>query len=392
MDQITVKENEELIMKVLVITECYPRKEKEFSGVYLKQQFDEFQNLGHQIDVCILSNGQGTPLKKIDEPGFRYYSIGYTTNRYELFPTVKLRQYIRSLLFLAKDNQYDLISIHLVSDSALIATVKTARRLHIPVAVHFHGLNVWSNYATVHPFREKMYAIRRKRILNKTNLLVGVSDKVSDIIRKKIEKIPVATVYNGVDTLFFQPQTTIPDEFKIISVARLIPIKGLEDLIRSFSEFSWENKGVSLEIIGDGPEDKKLKETAKMCNVEKEVTFAGRLPYQIVSDKLRAGSVFVLPSYYEALGCVYLEAMACGLPAVGVKGMGIDEIIEDGVNGYTVPPHDEKALAQVMRTLYQDRALLEKMGKNARRTAERYSWANSAKELEKHYMECLKNA
>jgi glycosyltransferase involved in cell wall biosynthesis len=81
---------------------------------------------------------------------------------------------------------------------------------------------------------------------------------------------------------------------------------------------------------------------------------------------MRRCTVFALPSVYEGLGCVYLEAMACAKPVIGCYEQGIDEVIQDGETGILVPPEDESRLSEAILSLLRNRHLCQKVGSRAR--------------------------
>ncbi|MGA8868520.1 MAG: glycosyltransferase family 4 protein, partial [Candidatus Sulfotelmatobacter sp.] len=81
---------------------------------------------------------------------------------------------------------------------------------------------------------------------------------------------------------------------------------------------------------------------------------------------MRSCTLFVLPSRFEGLGCVYLEAMACGKPAIGCRGQGIDEIIEHGTNGWLIPVDGLEELVQGLQVLLADSVLRRHIGEAAR--------------------------
>ncbi len=105
---------------------------------------------------------------------------------------------------------------------------------------------------------------------------------------------------------------------------------------------------------------------------------------------MQGGVVLALPSRYEGLGCVYLEAMACGRPAIGCLGQGIDEIIEDGSNGLLVPPGNAAALADALKALLRDPELRRRIGTVAQNTIRRrYTLDHQAQQLAALYLECV---
>jgi teichuronic acid biosynthesis glycosyltransferase TuaC len=121
-------------------------------------------------------------------------------------------------------------------------------------------------------------------------------------------------------------------------------------------------------VIGDGPELTRLFKLAEKLGVLTRIRFQGRQSRNEVAEAYRRCSVFVLPSRYEGLGCVYLEAMASGKVAVGCRGQGIEEVIRHGENGWLVPPEDLPELIEALRRLLRDDALRTKLGAAARDT------------------------
>ncbi len=372
-------------MHILIISECYPTAEAPQYGIFVKQQADELQKLGNTFDVLIPHN-TGRSGNIVQHNSKAYYTAEYKLFRYNLFPRVAAKRYYRQLYAMLSGGNYGAVSVHITSDAILELTVRACNKLSIPVVAHYHGLNVWEEYTTKHPRRDKWYARKRKRVLNKTQAIVGVSQKVTDIVRSGITKVPSYTVYNGVDlSRFSSKEHKTHDKLRIVGVGNLIRIKGFEYLIRAFARLMTDEKNLSLHIVGEGVEHSTLEALTEELGVKDSVIFHGKLPYDEVAEQMSSSDIFVLPSFYEALGCVYLEAMACGVPAIGVKGMGIDEIIVDGENGYLVEPCNVDDLYDKMKTALSDRDALAKMGEKAYATAQKFTWEASAKALNEIY-------
>ena len=82
-------------------------------------------------------------------------------------------------------------------------------------------------------------------------------------------------------------------------------------------------------------------------------------------DLYQTHQLMVLPSAYESYGIVYVEAQQFGVPVIGTTAGAAQEIIKQGENGYLIPPEDHQALATLLQTLHQDRALLLQLSQNA---------------------------
>ena len=118
--------------------------------------------------------------------------------------------------------------------------------------------------------------------------------------------------------------------------------------------------------------------------------FVGRQSRRQVADALRRCTIFVLPSRYEALGCVYLEAMSTGKPAIGCRNQGIAEVIHHGWNGLLVGPDNQEELTQAISTLLRDEPARRKMSTAARNTIlDGFTLAHQSENLARVYRECV---
>jgi glycosyltransferase involved in cell wall biosynthesis len=124
--------------------------------------------------------------------------------------------------------------------------------------------------------------------------------------------------------------------------------------------------------------------------IAERVEFLGRRTRLEVAQLLRESLIFVLPSRYEGLGCVYLEAMASGIPAIACEGQGIAEVIRHGENGFLVAENNWHALADVLRTLLTKPELRRTVGIQARQSVtEGFTLAHQAQRLRAIYAGCL---
>jgi glycosyltransferase involved in cell wall biosynthesis len=131
-----------------------------------------------------------------------------------------------------------------------------------------------------------------------------------------------------------------------VTVARLTEQKGHADLVRAIPRVLERVPGARFVWVGDGPEEWRLREALGLAGVEGAVTLTPRHPD--VPALLAAADVVVLPSRFEGLPLVALEAMAAGTPVVGMSVVGLDEAIRDGVTGRRVPARDSEALADAI--------------------------------------------
>ena len=99
--------------------------------------------------------------------------------------------------------------------------------------------------------------------------------------------------------------------------------------------------------------------------------------------------LFVLPSWGEGYGIVYIEAMAAGCIAVGAKDEGIEDTIRDGENGFLVPAGDTQAVCRVMRSVFEHREAYADLRERGRQAARALTWARNAQTVESIYQEAI---
>ena len=187
---------------------------------------------------------------------------------------------------------------------------------------------------------------------------------------------------------FRRAKKPLPAAPVILSVGNLIPIKGHEVLIRAVAALVAEFPELTLDIIGRGPEQSRLQTLAQQLGIGHSVRFLGQQSRQQVAAAMRQCTVFALPSRYEGLGCVYLEAMSAGKPVIGCRGQGIAEIIHHGSNGFLVGPDNEKELALALAMLLRDEPRRRSLGAAARDTIlDRLTLEQQAESLARIYRE-----
>jgi glycosyltransferase involved in cell wall biosynthesis len=161
-------------------------------------------------------------------------------------------------------------------------------------------------------------------------------------------------------------------------VGRLDPVKGVDYLFAAAGAMGLESSDRVL-IIGDGPDEARLRAAASRHGVAEHVVWAGRIsePHLV----LPAMDVLVLPSVYEAFGNVLLEAMASGIPVIGRDADAVRaftasrEIIEDGSTGFITDSTNPRSLADKLQWLRSHPAERVEMGRRGRARAEGRSWS-----------------
>jgi glycosyltransferase involved in cell wall biosynthesis len=230
---------------------------------------------------------------------------------------------------------------------------------------------------------------------------VCVSRDVADFSIKRggLPSAKISVIPNGVD--FDRYANAAPADLTqfgvprgsrvLLFVGRLDPQKGPLQLLEASAQLFPDHSDLHLVIVGDGPLGAELRSWTLARNLESRVHFAGR--QENVAGLMRAADLFVLPSQWEGLPNVVLEAMAAGTPIVATAVEGIRELLEDGRLGVIVPQSGETGLADAIREALGQKEKLRQATSAAQAiVAKRFTWPLVVAEYELLYARLLSDA
>ncbi len=207
------------------------------------------------------------------------------------------------------------------------------------------------------------------RHLHKFDKVVCVSDYMTeDVAARGFPREKLITIYNGVDL----PQVECQDGGFILSLGRIVRLKGLDILIKAMAHTEGQ-----LKICGEGPERKNLERLSHRMGLTDRIDFMGRVNEEEKVHMLSTCRMFVIPSVHEAYGMVAAEAMSYGKPVIASDTGGLPEVVGDA--GVLVPPQDEKELAVAINSLNGDQERRRELGDAARKRMEAFTWDEIAK-------------
>jgi sugar transferase (PEP-CTERM/EpsH1 system associated) len=222
----------------------------------------------------------------------------------------------------------------------------------------------------------------------------------AEIERARVSPDKVVTIHNGVDTREFVALDAraatrarrafgIPAGAPLVGAAgRLHRQKGFADLITALAQVRERFPAVRLLLVGDGELRGDLEAHAQALGLSEVVVFAGLRTD--IPEILAGLDLFALPSLWEGLPNVVLEAMAAGLPVAATAVGGTPEIVVDGVTGILVPPQDPEVLAQAITRLLGDPGLRHRMGQAGQeRVAQRFTVERMVEQTERLYERLL---
>jgi glycosyltransferase involved in cell wall biosynthesis len=328
------------------------------------------RRLGHRVVViartCEIPPGSGVEFRRVPGPS-RPFLLAYPW--FVLLGTLAVRRWRRGIVQATGAvvlNRVDIVNVHYV---------------------HQVGPAYASRSGAL--FRAQIKLVRVvKRVserlcygFNAGACFVCVSEGVAEEVRRFYPRLSerVITVHNGVDLDAFSPGHRAGEAAALraalgVAEGRLLAAfvgsewerKGLEPAIRALARApAWE-----LLVAGDGDRD-RYERMAESLGVAGAVHWLGitedvQLVYELAD-------AFVLPTSYETFSLVTFEAAAMGLPILATAVNGVSELLEDGRNGFVIT-RDPESIAGRLRELAEDSALRERLGREARESARRFSW------------------
>ena len=286
---------------------------------------------------------------------------------------------------LHEEKPFDLVHAHMLPRDGH-AGLLVARALGVPMALTVHGTDVLRYFE---PGRTPW--ARNRRIAQEADALMAVSTLLlSRVAPWRGEGKITRVVPNGVD-LSLVPEQTRTTPRAVISVGTLKARKCMDRTLEAFARLAGEFPDATLTIVGMGEMEGALRRRIAELHLEQRVTLTGGLPHGQVLARMAESDLFVLPSWGEGYGIVYIEAMAAGCIAVGAKGEGIEDTIRDGENGFLVPAGDTDAVCRVMRDVFAHRERYAGLRERGRQTARALTWARNADTVAAIYQEMLEN-
>ncbi|MCH5172086.1 MAG: glycosyltransferase [Erysipelotrichales bacterium] len=374
---------------IAFITTIYPTKNKKWYGIYLKNIAKSLIRLGHKLNVVYIHEGEGVVHNSVYD-GIPITHVYYKPSLLHKFMIPQGFGFKSDFEYIIKKYNFDDAIIHFYPPAFQNYMITTLKENGVKVLHYIHSRNIWKRIDEKRPVLRKLfYNNFYKRAYKKCDNIICVSKVVENDFKTKLKKAPAKVVYNGVDSIFFNDIKNIKKmddkQVNLISVANLYSIKGHKYVLEALKDLVNKHKYVKFKylIIGNGMEKNNLKQMVKDYELNRNVTFVDEMSQEKIKQILLKYDIFILPSYYEALGCVYLEAMASGCYTIGCKHQGISEIITP-CNGYLVDEYSSEEIVITIEDIINNVKHNSYIRRNAIKTAKEYTWMNSAKELSKH--------
>lgn len=279
-----------------------------------------------------------------------------------------------------------------------------AKWLGIPSVGTFHTFYADPGYLTAFNLPDKAVMQRLMWryslfIFSQCNTVVCPSEAVREaMVARGLRSKPVL-ISNGIDSVALRPHQEIVAlraKYQLhgptfIYVGRLSPEKSLDLLLRAFQHVVAHLPEARLVLIGSGPYGPRLDQIVGQLGLNSHVVQLGYVPHHdlLAQNLPRLGDVFVTASKTENQPLSIMEALAFGLPVVGVNARGMPELVADSVNGLLCQPDDPIDMARGMMRLMTDEALRHRMSKAAIASVAKHAIRHTIDELEQTYRQTI---
>jgi len=328
----------------LEITPFFPTEES-FRGPYV---FDQVKAIARNSDyevivIKLISFYDKVSVKEYEYQGVKVYNFKVLDFPSSILPGLfhdinnyRLKKFIQNTIGIV---MFDVAVIHShVIYPAGALGVALGNEFGIKNFIQHHGLDVFqrdNGRILKGKLRELNIRYMHQKfldIVNTTDLNIGVSQKVMDHLEsiKGFTNDKAYILYNGVDITKFYRKENVDrlKNFTIGCIGNFWPLKDQMTLLKALSILVEDAKDLKVKFVGSGPTLQACKDYVAQHHLEECVEFLSEIDHTELNTFYNSLDLFVLPSYYEALGCVYTEALQVGVPIIAVKGQGIEELIK----------------------------------------------------------------
>lgn len=334
---------------------------------------------GHDV-IVVTNHDKGLP-KKDRMNGFNVYRISTIGDN-----LISVFYFWFKLLILIKRLKPTLV--HFQGVNTATPGIISRKLFKIPFVVYGRGSDVYQSW--------KFKTIISKHVLKNADGVISLTEYMKNEF-KKITPCNVTVIPNGITLDRFKGEKKqlreklafSADETVVIFLSRLNKVKGPKYLIEAAEIIQKQKIKYKVLIVGDGDEKCKLEALTKTKGLCENIFFIGEVPNKEVVEYLVLSDIFVLPTLSEGFGIVYIEAMASGLPIVTTKIMGVNELVEDGKNGFLVDTKNPEQIAEKIKVLISDKKLTEEISMANKKKATKYSWDRIVSKIEKVYKQSI---
>jgi glycosyltransferase involved in cell wall biosynthesis len=353
-------------------------------AVYVKHLSNKLTEKGHC--VTIVARGSFGVQQESVKAGLRIVRVPIAP----LYPFhVHIHGILVNKIIKSLEHRLDILHAHSPYVPAVNTSIPLLTTMHTLERIDFLHYEAKGLRRLAYKIASYVISSMELKLFQNSDMLTAVSSHVFNELNMfyGLER-EGAVLGNGVDEETFVPLRDRRKRKKdyVLYVGRMNYRKGLFDLVECAKHVCKERPDVSFVLVGEGPLASSIFRKAAEAGIRKNITFTGFVSRERLKQLYQNCSVLALPSHYEGLPTVMLEAMACGIPVVATRIGGHTDVISDGLNGFLVPVRAPKEMVEPILKLLDDENLNEEIGRAARDTIEKdYTWDRISEKVLKCY-------
>ena len=325
---------------------------------------------------------------------FRYKSIHFNYGGYFYVIPAPFGSKMKEIV---KDLKLDILHSHQPYSLGSEA-MKFSKKFSIPLVFTYHiKYEEYSHYVPLIPGAISKRYIRKITVgySNKCDNVIAPSTAIKKLLRDHKITAPISIIPSGINIDNFANATgqrnsirekynIKSDDIMLITASRIVEEKNINFLIQSFSLMKKKFENIKFMIVGDGAVKEELEEMTKKLGFERDIIFTGLVDRTEIVSLYQASDIFVFASHTETQGLVAVEAMAAGSPVVAIKASGIEDIVQDGEDGFLTNDSKEEFAEKVLK-IATDEELRKKMAEKAKENSRKFEIAPWVEKIVKLY-------
>lgn len=296
-----------------------------------------------------------------------------------------------------KDLNLDLIHTHTEFPLGIWGR-RSARKLGIPMVHTMHTIyEELTHYIikirVLEALAKSVARSLSKRFCNSADAVIVPTEKIEELLKNYGVEKDISVIPTGIELDKFSQGRYSQDRVKslraqygvnesdkvLLYIGRISKEKNIAEILHGLTDYLPQHPNVKFLLVGDGPEREILQNLAKCLGIAGQVQFIGEKPWEQIGLYYQLGDVFISASQSETQGLTYIEALAAGLPLIAKTDRCLNNVLFDGVNGFTFSDQDSMCLA--LNTFFSDSHICSRMSSVAAQSVTRFSAGNFAKSI-----------
>lgn len=379
-------------MKILLTTDTY---ENQICGVSssIKTLREGLIRRGHDVRVLLLSKNRKSKVRGND-----YLIASFPVRVIDFRQSVRFRDKIIDEIVLWNP---DIVHIQTEWFSGRIGK-RIAERCGCPYinTSHTSWEDFTKGFIPTNALRTRVSKRLLERNYSQSSAIIAPSHKMADVLNNHDIDLPTYIVPTGVDLDFFNKDLSLEERIELrkeldvdesarilLYLGRVSKEKNLDELLDYFSSLIKKDGNIVLVIAGEGPYLSKLENRAKKLKITDNVRFAGVVQNEDTYKYYKLADIFVMASTCETQGITYMEALASSLPLVCRHDRALDNVLENGYNGFAYT--NEKEFIDAIRQILSSDECLTELRINALESSQKFCKSYFAASVEMIYLDVI---